>query len=223
MTFLWEIIFPQNRIVLDYGDREDCILLDVIDTETGKSVGQHAIENLGRRIGCPVAETIPATPETLIACSSANVPNEEGYVVRFEDGTRIKIKFEEYVRLHRLVTGVNARTIWELLMHGQPLDELLDRVPDEFMEWVKQTAADLTGQFDNILAFASGFLQGLKERAAASAVPWTRKDFALEIVQLPDAAAVVFALLNGHDPAPIIWKKLRPVATTPFRSDSANA
>src|SRR5882762_5876407 len=34
-TFLWEIVYPENRIVVDYGDTEDLILHGVIQNETG--------------------------------------------------------------------------------------------------------------------------------------------------------------------------------------------
>ena len=35
-TYLFEIVYPQNRIVVDYGDTEDLILLAIIHTETGE-------------------------------------------------------------------------------------------------------------------------------------------------------------------------------------------
>jgi RNA ligase len=37
-TYLFEIIYPENRIVVDYGAKEDLILLAVLDTETGKDL-----------------------------------------------------------------------------------------------------------------------------------------------------------------------------------------
>ena len=36
-TYLFEIIYPENRIVVDYGDYKGLVLIDVIDNETGKS------------------------------------------------------------------------------------------------------------------------------------------------------------------------------------------
>ncbi len=34
-TYLFEIIYPENRIVIDYGDSDDLILLSIINNETG--------------------------------------------------------------------------------------------------------------------------------------------------------------------------------------------
>ena len=61
---------------------------------------------------------------------------------------RVKIKYAEYVRLHRIVTGLNARTVWEVLVTGGDLDELTEPLPDEFHAWVRGVAAELTAQVD---------------------------------------------------------------------------
>jgi RNA ligase len=44
--------------------------------------------------------------------SLANGTDDEGFVLRFADGTRVKVKYAEYVRLHRLMTGVTERDVW---------------------------------------------------------------------------------------------------------------
>lgn len=49
-TYLFEIIYPENRIVVDYGDQEDLILLSVIETATGKEATKLP------EIGFPVAK-----------------------------------------------------------------------------------------------------------------------------------------------------------------------
>ena len=109
-TYLFEVIYPENRIVVDYAGLDDLVLLAVIDTQTGQDV--------------PLPEWFPNRVTTydgitdLSALKGMAKDNEEGFVVRFSSGLRIKVKFDEYVRLHRLITGVNARRIWELLASG---------------------------------------------------------------------------------------------------------
>ena len=49
-------------------------------------------------------------------------PNKEGYVVRFSSGLRLKVKSEEYVRLHRLLTQVNSKDIYEWVRDGRDLE-----------------------------------------------------------------------------------------------------
>lgn len=56
--------------------------------------------------------------------------NKEGFVVRFQNGMRVKTKFAEYVRLHRIITGISNVAIWEYLKDGRSFDELISKVPD---------------------------------------------------------------------------------------------
>ncbi len=63
-------------------------------------------------------------------------PDKEGYVLAFASGYRVKVKGEEYIRLHRIVTNLSEKTIWEALMTGSPLP--LDAIPDEWYSWVKE-------------------------------------------------------------------------------------
>lgn len=149
-TYLFEILYADNRIVVDYGGAEKLVLLDVIETTTGKSV--YDFERFTREIGCDGVFDMQLTKEQIESVSGAN---REGVVVRFEDGTRIKVKIEEYVRLHRLITGTNARSIWDILRTGGNLTELLDRVPDEYYDWVKKTEKELQGSFAEIMRTAN--------------------------------------------------------------------
>lgn len=215
MTFLFEIIYPQNRIVVDYGGMEDLVLLDVIDNATGRGCTYEALIEWGKEIGCPVVEAIPATEEELRARGGTSPANEEGYVVRFEDGTRVKIKFEEYVRLHRLVTGVSTKSIWESLASGQGVAELLERVPDEFNAWVKQTVADLTGQFEARTREATVLFADIQSRLGQA----SRKEFALEFVKHQPLTSVLFHILDGKYTAPLIWKMIKPAHSRPFKTD----
>ncbi|MGH2509178.1 MAG: hypothetical protein ACRDHZ_17500, partial [Ktedonobacteraceae bacterium] len=76
--------------------------------------------------------------------------NAEEFVIRFTSGLHLKFKFAEYIRLHHLLMQANARVIWDLLRTHQPFDVLLEKVPDEFYTWVRQTRASLEQQFTQI-------------------------------------------------------------------------
>ena len=49
VTYLFEIIYPENRIVVDYGDTEKLVLLGAVETSTGEEIPYSGIgENLER-------------------------------------------------------------------------------------------------------------------------------------------------------------------------------
>lgn len=206
LTYLFEIIYPQNRIVVDYGALDDLVLLAVIDTATG--------EDLPLPAWFPNHVTVYDGITDLAALKALEQPNEEGFVIRFSDGERVKVKFAEYVRLHRLVTGVTARAIWDVLRTGGDLGGMLERVPEEFAAWVVQTATGLRNRALDMEHAACDVYEQVR------GLP-TRKEQATHPAMLADRslAGIVFAMLDTKDIAPIIWRMLRPEAERPFRID----
>lgn len=147
-TYLFEILYPENCICVDYGDIEDLVLLAIIHTETGH---EYDIYNPRWRNlwPFPLATQYDGIKD-YSKLKDLEQENQEGFVVRFESGFRVKVKFENYKRLHKIITQCTARTIWEYLRDGKPLAELLDRVPPEFERWVKKTSKELSDQYRSI-------------------------------------------------------------------------
>lgn len=202
MTALFEIVYPGNRIVCDYGATDDLVLLGAVDIETGEAVGPDWLSGWWG----PQAETFSA--DTLAeALALPPRPNAEGVVVRLVDsGVMVKIKQADYVALHKIVTGLNARVVWEQLGAGKTVREICEPLPDEFHPWIRKVAYDLIEKADLILDAASN-----EHARILTALPadWDRKDYAL-IAKDSDLRAWLFMLLDGKDTAPKIWRTLRP-------------
>lgn len=216
MTYVAELIVPQNRIVVDYGDQEKIVFTAIIDTETGE---ERNLDWLCRP-GFDVAEKYPyptyATPHGL---KELNIPNEEGYVIRYANGFRVKVKFEEYIRLHKIITNVTSYDIWECLRDGKPLDEILDRVPDEFMDWVRQTEADISGKVLRIATEAQKRYYHITINAAKFwGTDLTRRKLADEFKQ-DKYESLLFAQLDGKDIMPMIYKMVKPKYERPFSNE----
>lgn len=199
-TYLFEIIYPENRIVVDYGGVEDLFLLSVIDIESGKDL---PLPN----IGVPLVKRFDGITD-LKELTDKQEENKEGFVIRFSSGMRVKIKFEEYKRLHRLITGVNARSIWDLLRNNQPFDELLEKVPDEFYKWVEQTRDNLVTKYNKIENQAKSDFKDLGYR----------KENAL-YYQTCKYPSILFSMLDSKPYSEIIWKMLKPKFEVPFKTD----
>ncbi len=211
LTYLYEIIFPANRIVVDYGDAEKLVLLDVLDTETGEQV-----------LGDPWSEWLAAGGEwvnwglgagTLAqALALPPRPNAEGVVVRIEGGPMVKIKQDDYVELHRLVTGLNERVVWERLGRGETVAEICEPLPDEFRDWVAGVADDLQEKAAEIYTEAWGAYRDTIESVSEGGERrWERKEFALFAqTHYPELASYIFSFLDEKDVRPAIWRTLKP-------------
>lgn len=205
-TTLVEIVYPENRIVVDYKGFEGLVYLQTIDNQHGDDVsvpqawpGRTAVEhNL-----------------TLEEALTREIDGEEGYVLYHRPTSeRVKIKFAEYKRLHKLLTGVSTKTIWELLSKGQALDEILEVVPDEFYNWVTATAKGLWSEHARIKSSAWQVFCAVHQRLDPTADNF-RKRFALTIKD-SEYKDLLFAFLDDKDVDPMIWKRLRPTYSKPF-------
>ena len=98
---------------------------------------------------------------------------------------------------------------------NKPFDELLEKVPDEFNNWVKETVKDLTIRFDNINKDYTEIYENLKSRNL------DRKEFAIRAKQYRHSN-ILFNMLDGTNPKKTIWKILYPDYSKPFKNYSAD-
>ena len=217
--YLLEIIYPENRIVCNY-DFEDLILLGMIHTKTGDEVNIHndnnediRLKNLIKNLNINVVTLYKTWGEGYDLLKDEISNDKEGYVIRFKNGFRMKIKGDEYIRLHRILTNISNRDIWEYLKDNKPFDELLEKVPDEFNNWVKETARDLTVRFENIEKDYREIFENLNGRNLS------RKDFALRAKQYRHSN-ILFNMLDSINPKQTIWKLLYPTYSKPFKNEN---
>lgn len=206
-TYLFEIIYPENRIVVDYGDARRLVLLAMIHTESGRELSRPMFDAVlwGDR-----AERIDMTIDEM---RNYTAFNREGFVIRFASGLRVKVKLAEYVRLHKLLTGITERTIWrDYLMPGNDIAPLLDRVPDEFNAWLRGVVGNLRSAYAGIESDA--------RRVFESTNATTRKEYAEAFSKSP-YAPILFNMLDGKDYSRHIWKWLEPENGATFKVDEA--
>lgn len=140
-TFLFEIILKDKPIVLTYPEDELC-LLAVVETETGNELDPREF-NERLKFTIPKLYEFSSIEDIM---NSEQRLGEEGYVVHFADGNRIKWKFEDYCRLHSVVTRSTERHVWEYLKDGRK-EELFSIIPDEFYPQLHKCIQHLETQF----------------------------------------------------------------------------
>lgn len=214
-TYLFEVIYPENRIVVDYGDKRDLVMLAVIDTKTGHEMPYDVVNEIYSKHFTIVRKYEVKGINNLKQLREREEDNKEGFVVKFADGMRVKVKFDEYVRLHSILTNVSNLTVWEHLMNNYDFDILLDRVPDEFYNWLKRTAKLIQGDFNDIER------EALKEFIRIThineiGVNGDRKSFAIEACKT-QYRSILFKLYDKKPYDELIWKMVRPVYSKPFR------
>lgn len=218
LTVLVEIIYPGNRIVCDYGDLDDLVLLGSVGIETGHYFGPEVTRHATGWLG-PVTTTMPYR-SLLDALAAPPRPGAEGMCVRYLDRPQIvKIKQEDYVALHRIVTGLSERTVWETMCARKPHTDLLDGLPDELHPWVVSVWDRIAGEAEQILGAVGAAYTDVVETLGPEGT-WARGDFAAQAKARPPLTPYLFQMLDGRDPYPAILKTLRPHGDTRARARS---
>jgi RNA ligase len=200
LTYLFEIIYPENRIIVDYGDREELVLLAVIDTETGAEIFDY------EDIGFQKLKTFNFNSfDDVLALKERGMSNAEGVVVRFKSGFRLKVKFEEYMRLHSIMLGMTATKVWNYLMKGNDMTKLYSIATEEQRHWLEQTEKRLLSDYNAIK-------QQVVDEFNALPKYESQKDAAKYIVGRKNEA-FLFALLNGKPLEKMLWKYIKPEET----------
>lgn len=207
-TYLFEIIYPENReltpLVIDYGNQEKLVLLAIRDTQTDTDL---PLEQIG---SIPIVKKYQSTKINELL--KHDFKNKEGYVLRFtKSNFRVKIKFNNYVLKHRIVSQMSLKTVWELLKDGKNLRDLLDGAPEHYLEWALESVEKFEIQFSKIKKEVESQFEATINYLDSENPNWKRKDFALYVQEhFPKNTAYLFHKLDDRDYDYLIWKNLKP-------------
>ena len=224
VAYIGEVIYPENRIVVDHGSEEKVVFLTAVpnnavseETETHElnwTTAKAFFHSSGIK-----EEDIVSTEQHNIfgeglikSLKEMNAKNKEGFVLRFfPSNYRVKVKFEDYIRLHRIITCVSNVSIWECLKDSKPLDDILVDVPDEFYGWVKKTETKLNYQYACLAREYKNIMILIKSIDEVK----DRKTFAYYAKRYKHSA-ILFRMLDGKPYADLIWNAIRPKFSKPF-------
>jgi RNA ligase len=138
--------------------------------------------------------------------------DQEGFVVKFSNGDRVKVKGVEYLRLHKIMTNVTTTGVWEYLKNGEDVMEILKDVPDEFYDKIKtyvqhlkygyfQISEDAGKKFDYMMYGKYNDKEPIEDR----------KEFAEWVSSQPKhMSGILFRMFDKKDYSEIIWNLIRP-------------
>lgn len=133
-TYLFEAIYPENRIVVRYPEKDTGLHLLAVYTERGTECCYDYVDEISNTLPCHIVKRFHYNHiSELLAEAPTLHHNREGFVVRFEDGTRLKIKGDEYKRIHKLVSNVTPLAIWEMMLNNDDMERIKKDLPDEFI------------------------------------------------------------------------------------------
>ena len=177
-TPIFEIIYPENRVVVDYGQRRELIYIGDVDYETGILDYQ-----TNRKDFSQYMDVVKRYD------SYDHIPEKtEGFVLQFSNGSLAKMKSSWYSNLHRLV--VDRDTYKDVL--SSMVDDDTDWIEDvKDSDFIKELQ-DHERAIKNRLVSDMERLRALFERLQQESK--SDKSLAMNIQQYPEDRVFLFGL-----------------------------
>lgn len=193
-TLLFELIYPENRIVVDYKGNSMMTLLAARNRHTGEYYSPGFLRDVAKRYNftIPTEHVIPGDAHRISQVIKEWDDNKEGVVAEFSDGSRWKFKAESYVKVHRLLSTLSFKRILEAVKEGT-IDDTIPLLPLHIRESVFKTLDEIASVRH---AIRTRVHTVFNDRPCES----TRKDFALWVIgNHKDLAPYLFSLYDGKD------------------------
>jgi RNA ligase len=208
ITYLFEYVAPDNRIVVAYHS-QNLVHLARLDTDTGRDLSRderfNCVESFEINGGVFGEELY----ELFKSLENTTLKDKEGFVIRQvidepRQNFRMKCKTQTYIKLHRIMTGVSNKTVWEMLRDGSSIESMLEVCPDEFNDFLRNTKAALELRYLGIESRAKYAYDCAKELAS-------RREQAMFLMSNhKELSSIVFRMLDGQDYSKAIWNMIKP-------------
>ena len=202
LTLLFEIIYPENRVVVDYGGFEGLVLLAARNRFTGDYIPFFPdVYELAEKYGfmTPQVHSFNNITEILEATDTLD-ETEEGWVVEFSDGERYKFKGDRYLELHKLITEISKKRVL-VAIRDNTLNYILDTIPDEFLRDIKTWIAEIEED--------KAALEAKIETAYEDSPKDSRKTFATYVMEhYPTLSRFLFDKFDGKSIRELVFREL---------------
>ena len=213
-TYLFEIIYPDDLHVVNYRGMEDIVLIGIRNKNNGKDIDLNSefAHSSGILLDFNVVNTFNVANEFkhFKALQELNLQNEEGYVLRYKNGFRVKVKFADYCILHRNKALLSKKTILQSLINGV---DILSVLPEEDSKWANELIIEFNHTFKEIYLLVEMYTFNLRrEYGGLSDEHLFKKMCANDIFINPEMkqySSAIFQALDKKDYSKTIWQYIK--------------
>lgn len=187
-TYIFELIYPENRIVIDYGDEKSLYLLAVRDLRTEKLLSLDETHIIANNFGFPVPQTFSFKnlSDILYLAHTERNTNREGWVLRIgqKDGGEfmLKIKLDEYFELHSAFGKITLTLVYRHLLAGD-LDDIISIVSENQQKEIKEYIKEIENIREKIKEKAKNLTEIICEKfATSSGVARTDRELTVKVI-----------------------------------------
>lgn len=145
-TLCFEMITPAQKIILDYGGVEKLVILAAFNRKDGTEYPRKTVEEWSAKTFLPIVKRYDLTIDDILELKS-KATGQEGFVVAFEDGRRVKVKMDWYMTLAKVMSNLSPIAIWDAMEKGKVKEEFLCKIPEELRDLAEKYRDMLEGQY----------------------------------------------------------------------------
>lgn len=216
VTLMFEIIYPSNRIIVNYGDKRKLVLLGARFTESGEHLPSKDVAGIGYECGFELPKMYSHSLEDAIALQQTLSWQDEGFVIFYDRlGLRVKVKGAEYMRIAKMKSCLSPLSVWEAMLVGK-YEEYAREMPEELRPELEEIYSKLTNQYGQLAAQLMTWSNVLGvARLTASASKEERKEQALKVQKAPkEVQGALFAHMCDKDSYPVLLERMRPTGNS---------
>jgi RNA ligase len=172
---IFEWMSRKQRIVIDHP--VDRLVLTAIRAITDGSYASHdAMQIYGSRYGIEVVQEFPVDGKTSIEeiCEYVRTCQDtEGVVIRFDNGHMLKLKTDDYVRIHKAKDAIlKERNVVDMIIN-EKLDDVMAMLPEEDREELEGYQSRFWKSFNERIEHTFAIVKAMQKEYA------TNKDYSL--------------------------------------------
>ena len=141
LTFIFEYISTKDAHVVVYSkEQEGLYLIGIRNSVTGEEYSYKEVNRFANKYSIPTTRVFDKTLDDVIKELDDKKSNEaEGFVVNI-DGYKVKIKYNDYVSMHRILSEISSINLVIKNIADGTFDDMISKVPKAYKDRVMQTA-----------------------------------------------------------------------------------
>ena len=171
VTYLVEIIYPSNRVVVDYKDEEKLVLLGVNYLFEEYEANEEDLIFEAEVLGREMPKFYKYNLKQMLELKNTLPASHEGWVIKFFNGKRLKVKGNEYMAVHAVMYGISDKNKVKAWAEDGFREYIID-LPEEFRPELEKFANELDKLKDSLYIMLQTLYETINEMAN------DQKDFA---------------------------------------------
>lgn len=149
-----EVISPETKIICDYGNIQELYLITAFCRDLDwQEYSPSQLEFISQVMKMPRVKETHMSWDALLKWQRTANWEKEGYVIRFENNERVKIKSEDYLKIAKIRANLCKHTLWKLWKNDleqntESLKPYLENVPDELAKTAKKYMSELNEEME---------------------------------------------------------------------------